>query len=79
LGALRAGGRIAKEQGLFRIIKADGSKHPTSKRRVLSLENQKRLIASADGKTFTLDADVDKKTSVPKVGTDSKPAAEGTK
>jgi len=79
LSALRAGGRIAKEEGLFRIIKANGSKHPTSKRRVLSLETQNLLVASADGKTLTLNSEADKKASEPKADAAPKPTAEGTK
>lgn len=66
LRALRGGSRVEKVDGLFRIVAPDGSKNATSKRRILSLESQKLLVASADGKTFTLDAAADKRAQTPK-------------
>jgi hypothetical protein len=67
LKVLRVGGKVVKVDGLFRIVAADGTKNPTSKRRILSLESQKLLVASADGNSFTLDVAADKKAQEPKV------------
>ncbi len=67
LKALRAGAKVMKVDGLFRIVASDGTKNATSKRRILSLESQKLLVASADGNLFTLDVAADKKAQEPKV------------
>jgi hypothetical protein len=67
LKALRAGAKVMKVDGLFRIVASDGTKNATSKRRILSLESQKLLVASSDGNSFTLDMAADKKAQEPKV------------
>lgn len=67
LKALQAGSKVEKVDGLFRIVNLDGSKNATSKRRILSLESQKLLVASADGNSFTLDVAADKKAQEPTV------------
>ena len=66
LKALRAGSKVMKVDGLLRIVNTDGSKNATSKRRILSLESQKLLIASADGNSYTLNLETDKKAQEPK-------------
>ena len=79
LKALRAGAKVMKVDGLFRIVASDGTKNATSKRRILSLESQKLLVASADGNSFTLDVAADKKAQEPKAAPVAKPATEEKK
>jgi hypothetical protein len=66
LKALRSGARVERIDGLYRIVNADGTMNATSKRRIISLQNQKLLVASADGKTLTLAVEADAKAQVPK-------------
>lgn len=61
LAALRRGAHVERIDGLCRIVHADGKMNATSKRRIISLQAQKLLIASADGKTLSLDKDADAK------------------
>jgi hypothetical protein len=79
LKALRAGGKIVRADGIYRIVNPDGSMNATSKRRILSLESQKLLVASADGNSFTLDVAADKQAQEPKPVVATKPATEETK
>lgn len=79
LKALRAGAKVMKVDGLFRIVASDGTKNATSKRRILSLESQKLLVASADGNSFALDVAADKKAQEPKAAPVAKPATEEKK
>lgn len=66
IAALRAGAHIKRIDGLCRIVYADGKMSATSKRRIVSLQTQKLLVASGDGKTLTLDVEADKKAQLPK-------------
>jgi hypothetical protein len=49
LGALKKGGRLKIENGLWRLIRADGSKQRVSKRRAVVLREQKAIIADGEG------------------------------
>jgi hypothetical protein len=79
LRALRTGSKVEKVDGLFRIVAQDGTRNATSKRRILSLESQKFLIASADGNFFTLNLEADKKAQEPKPAPAAKESAKDSK
>ena len=79
LKALRNAAHVERIDGLYRIVHQDGKMNATSKRRILSLQSQKLLVASADGKTLTLDKEADAKARVPKAAaTPSTPKPESS-
>jgi hypothetical protein len=62
LTALRAGARlIHTTSGLYRVVAAEGTQNPTSKRRVLALIQQGILKATqSDSRIYVLDAEAEK-------------------
>jgi hypothetical protein len=69
LKVLRGGGHLVHTtEGLYRIVAADKSQNPVSKRRVAAMIAQKLLKPTdgSDGRTYRLDPEADKKASAPK-------------
>jgi hypothetical protein len=73
IAALRAGAHVLHtETGLYRIVAANGSLNPASKRRILALIQQGILKTSGEGngRIYVLDVEAEKKSDAEK-----KPAA----
>ena len=69
LKVLRGGGHLVHTaEGLYRIVAADKTQNPVSKRRVAAMIAQKLLKPTdgSDGRTYRLDPEADKKASAPK-------------
>ena len=68
VSALRAGAHVLHtEAGLYRVIEANGTVHPASKRRILALIQQGILKPTeAEKRKYAFDADAEKKASEPK-------------
>jgi hypothetical protein len=65
----RGGGHLVHTtEGLYRIVAADKTQNPVSKRRVAAMIAQKLLKPTdgSDGRTYRLDPEADKKASAPK-------------